>query len=200
MAFPGYERTAAMTTLPQILNGEKPANTKKVHSLFAAGTKFEYSGGGTTISQQLLTDLTGRDYASFMDKEVLKPLGMQHSSYQQPPTNTARLATGYYEDGRPVKGKYHVYPEQAAAGLWTTPSDLALYIIECQLAFKGKSSKVLNKGMMQKRMVPYIDSNAALRRGGSLRQNGLAAICNVNKILSWQKIKHFALFVVVYLH
>ena len=176
--FPGYERTAAMPTLPQILNGEKPANTKKVHSLFTAGTKFEYSGGGTTISQQLLIDITGQAYASFMDKEVLKPLGMKHSSYQQPPTDTARLATGYYENGKPVKGNYHVYPEQAAAGLWTTPSDLALYIIECQLALLGKSKKVLNQEMMQQRMTPYIDSNAAL--GVFIEQKGTRKFFNHN--------------------
>ena len=42
---------------------------------------------------------------------------------------------------KPVNGKYHIYPEQAAAGLWTTPSDLAKYIIECQLAYEGKSRK-----------------------------------------------------------
>lgn len=160
--FPGYERTDTLPTVPQVLNGEKPANTKKVRSLFAAGTKFKYSGGGTTVSQQMLQDITGQDYASFMEKEVLKPLGMLNSSYRQPPTDTQDLATGYYEDGRPVKGKYHVYPEQAAAGLWTTPSDLARYIIECQLALQGKSAKVLNQAMMQKRMTPYIDSNAAL--------------------------------------
>ncbi len=176
--FPGYKRTAAMPTLPQILNGEKPANTKKVHSLFAAGTKFKYSGGGTTVSQQLLMDVTGQDYASFMDKEVLKPLGMKHSSYQQPPTDTAQLATGYYENGTPVKGKYHVYPEQAAAGFWTTPSDLALYIIECQLALIGKSKKVLNQEMMQRRMTPYIDSNAAL--GVFIEQKGARKFFNHN--------------------
>jgi len=176
--FPGYERTVAMPTVAQILNGEKPANTKKVHSLFAAGTKFKYSGGGTTISQQLLMDITGKDYASFMEHEVLKPIGMMHSSYYQPAKDTSELATGYYDDGKPVKGKYHVYPEQAAAGLWTTPSDLAKYIIECQLALKGKSSKVLNKAMMQKRMTPYIDSVAAL--GVFIQQKGIRKFFNHN--------------------
>jgi len=176
--FPGYKKTDALPTIPQILNGEKPANTKKVRSLFAAGTKFQYSGGGTTITQQMLMDITGQDYAGYMEKEVLKPLGMMHSSYRQPPTDTADLATGYYEDGKPVKGKYHVYPEQAAAGLWTTPSDLALYIIECQLALQGKSAKVLNQSMMQKRLTPYIDSNAAL--GVFIEQKGIRKFFNHN--------------------
>ncbi|MCU0389381.1 MAG: beta-lactamase family protein [Chitinophagaceae bacterium] len=160
--FPGYKRTDTLPTIVQILNGEKPANTKKVKSLFAAGTKFKYSGGGTTVSQLLLQDVTGEDYARFMEREVLKHLGMTNSSYMQPPKDTANLATGYYGNGQPVKAKYHVYPEQAAAGLWTTPTDLAKYIIECQWAIEGKSAKVLNRDMMQKRMTPYIDSNAAL--------------------------------------
>jgi CubicO group peptidase (beta-lactamase class C family) len=176
--FPGYKRTDVLPTLPQILNGEKPANTKKVHSLFAAGTQVKYSGGGTTISQLMLMDITGQDYATFMEKEVLKPMGMMNSSYRQPPTDTLDLATGYYEDGKPVTGKYHVYPEQAAAGLWTTPTDLAKYIIECQLALQGKSAKVLNREMMQLRMTPYIDSNAAL--GVFIQQKGSRKFFNHN--------------------
>jgi hypothetical protein len=61
-----------------------------------------------------------------------------------------------------VPGKFHIYPEQAAAGLWTTPTDLAKYIIECQLTLEGRSGKVLSADMMKKRMEPYIDSNVAL--------------------------------------
>src|SRR6187431_318400 len=141
--FPGYEKTDTLPTLQQILDGKRPANTKAVRSLFEPGTKFKYSGGGTTISQLILTNVTG-------------------SNYQQPPTATTNLATGYYGNGKPVTGKYHVYPEQAAAGLWTTPTDLAKYIIECQLALEGRSKKVLSQAMMKKRLTPYIDSNSAL--------------------------------------
>jgi len=160
--FPGYERTVALPTVSQILNGEKPANTKAVRSLFEPGKRFQYSGGGTTISQLIVTDITGRKYDEYMQEEVLKPLGMTNSSYRQPATDTANLATGYYQNGSTVTGKYHVYPEQAAAGLWTTPTDLSKYIIECQLAYEGKSSKVLSQAMMKKRLTPYIDKNAAL--------------------------------------
>ena len=160
--FPGYETTDTIPTVQQILDGRRPANTKAVRALFEPGTKFKYSGGGTTISQLLLTNITNSNYASWMEKNVLLPLGMTNSSYNQPPTTTANLATGYYRDGKPVKGKYHVYPEQAAAGLWTTPTDLAKYIIECQLALEGRSKKVLSQLMMKKRLTPYIDSSAAL--------------------------------------
>ncbi len=170
--FPGYKRSDALPTVQQILDGEKPTNTKAVRSLFEPGKQFKYSGGGTTVTQLLLTTITGKKYADYMQEEVLKPLGMTNSSYQQPPSDTTNLATGYYQSGNPVKGKYHVYPEQAAAGLWTTPTDLAKYIIECQLALEGRSHKVLSPAMMKKRLTPYIDTAAALgvfieNRGGT---------------------------------
>lgn len=162
--FPGYEAGAPLPSIPQILNGESPANTKAVRSQFEPGKRFQYSGGGTTISQLIVTDITGRKYEEYMADEILKPIGMSNSSYQQPPASNvaSRLTTGYYQDGRAVKGKYHIYPEQAAAGLWTTPTDLAKYIIECQLAYEGRSSKVLSQSMMKSRMTPYIDKAAAL--------------------------------------
>jgi CubicO group peptidase (beta-lactamase class C family) len=159
--FPGYKKTDSIPTIQEVLDGKRPANTKPVRSLFEPGTKFKYSGGGTTISQLILTDITKSSYAGWMEKNVLQPLAMTNSSYQQPPAAGA-LATGYYGNGESVKGKYHIYPEQAAAGLWTTPTDLAKYIIECQLAFEGRSNKVLSPAMMKKRLTPYIDSNAAL--------------------------------------
>jgi CubicO group peptidase (beta-lactamase class C family) len=160
--FPGYVRSASIPNIYQVLKGERPANTKKVRSLFEPGLKFKYSGGGTTISQLMVTDVALMLYADYMQSEVLSPLGMTNSSYRQPPSDTTVLASGYYGNGSRVEGKFHIYPEQAAAGLWTTPTDLAKYIIECQLALEGKSRKVLSPEMMKKRMEPYIDSNAAL--------------------------------------
>ncbi len=160
--FPGYDRKDSFPTLIQVLKGERPANTKKVRSVGQPGKAFRYSGGGTTITQLILKDITGKDYAQWMQQNVLNPLGMKNSSYVQPPVDTANLATGYYNDGSPVPGKYHVYPEQAAAGLWTTPSDLARYMIDCQLTLKGEKGKILSTPMMKTRMTPYIDKNAAL--------------------------------------
>lgn len=160
--FGGYAITEERPTVVQILDGIKPANSQPVRSLFQPGLKFQYSGGGTTITQLLLTGITGKRYEEYMQQEVLKPLGMSNSFFTQPPAaGTPELATAY-TNGKAVNGKYHVYPEQAAAGLWTTPSDLSKYIIETQLAYKNKSAKVLNHASAQKRLTPYIDSNAAL--------------------------------------
>lgn len=160
--FPGYKADAKIPSLSEVLDGKKPANTNAVRSQFEPGVKFQYSGGGTTISQLIVMDITGKNYAEFMQREVLTPLGMTNSSYQQPPPAGVELSTGYYDNGKPVRTKYHVYPEQAAAGLWTTPTDIAKYIIECQLAYEGRSGKVLSSEMMKKRMSPYFGSTFAL--------------------------------------
>jgi hypothetical protein len=71
------------------------------------------------------------------------------------------LATGYYITGEEVKGKYHIYPEKAAAGLWTTPADLCLFLIEIQLSYLGRSEKVL-KPEMTRLMVTPVMQDAAL--------------------------------------
>ena len=162
--FPGYERGDTIPSLVQVLNGEKPANTYAVRSAFESGLKHQYSGGGTTISQLVVKDVTNKSYDTFMWQNVLKPMGMKNSFYTQPPPSSKQkfLASGYYADGKEVKGKYHIYPEQAAAGLWTNPTDLAYYIIETQLSLQGKSNKVLSQEMTKLRLTPYVDKSAAL--------------------------------------
>lgn len=162
--FPGYDMTADIPTVPQILDGVPPANTPAVRSAFEPGLRYQYSGGGTTISQLIVTDVTGQPYDAFMYKNVLKPMGMENSFYSQPPPVEKRklCATGYYRDGSAVLNKFHVYPEQAAAGLWMTPTDLCHYIIETQLAYEGKSAKVLNQEMTRLRLTPYNDQMSAL--------------------------------------
>jgi len=167
--FPGYEKGDAIPTLQQVLDGTKPANTSAVRSMFEPSLKYQYSGGGTTISQLIVQDITQMPYDKFMWQDVLKPMGMNNSSYTQPPSadKKNKLATGYevdryYVDRKEVKGKYNIYPEQAAAGLWTNPTDLAKYIIETQLSLQGKSNKVLSKETTALRLTPYIDSSIAL--------------------------------------
>ncbi|NLE36171.1 MAG: beta-lactamase family protein [Bacteroidales bacterium] len=143
--FPGYARGDTLPSVQQILDGQPPANTEAVRSFAESGTGPVYSGGGTTITQLVVTDVTGQAYDEYMQKNVLDPMGMKSSSYKQPPagTDSTLLATGYKPDGTPVKGKYHIYPEQAAAGLWTNSTDLCKYIIETMLSYNGKSEKVL---------------------------------------------------------
>ena len=145
--FPGYDVEEKVPTLVQIFNGEKPANTEAIRVDFVPGTQERYSGGGVTIEQQLMTDVTGKPFPALMKETVLSKIGMNDSSYEQPlPAAWAqRTATGTYADGKPVHGNWHVYPEMAAAGLWTTPTDLGKFAIDIALSRQGKSNKVLTE-------------------------------------------------------
>lgn len=145
--FPGYAVDTPLPTLIQILNGTPPANTKPIVTDIEPGTKWRYSGGGYTVLQQLLLDRIGWTFPQIMDRMVLGRIGMKRSTYQQPLPKDwhGNAAVGHDRTGKPVEGKWHVYPEMAAAGLWTTPSDLALWAIEVRNAYLGKSNRILER-------------------------------------------------------
>jgi len=153
---------ALKPSVVQVLNGERPANTEPVRVDTVPGTKSRYSGGGVTIEQLLMTDVTGKSFPDLMRETVLDRIGMSDSSYEQPlPANrAASTAGGAYGDGKPVHGKWHVYPEMAAAGLWTTPTDLAKFAIEIALSKQGKANHVLSQKMTQEMLTPVMDDVA----------------------------------------
>jgi CubicO group peptidase (beta-lactamase class C family) len=137
---------APIPTLVQILNGEKPANTAAIRVDIEPGSRWRYSGGGYTVMQQLLIDVTGKSFPELTRELVLVPAGMRQSTYENPLPKSleASAATAHGPSGEKVKGRWAIYPEMAAAGLWTTPSDLARYIIEVQRALAGQS-KILSR-------------------------------------------------------
>ena len=152
--FPGYEEGADFPTLVQVLNGVPPANTDKIEVINTPGGEKKYSGGGYTIAQKIIADVTGQPFSDYMRNQVLKPLGMVNSFYSQPlaPAFINAAAIGHRSDGSQVKGKWHHYPELAAAGLWTTPTDLAIYARNLQQIYQGKMVKVLTKNSVQEMM------------------------------------------------
>ncbi len=150
--FGGYPaNTTTLPTVPQILDGSAPANTKAVRVVERPGTKWSYSGGGFTVMQLLMTDVSKKPFPELMDEMVLKKLAMDHSTYQQllPPSLSEQAAIGYGPQGQRPPFKWFIHPEMAAAGLWTTPSDLARFAIELQQAYAGKSQKVLSREMVK---------------------------------------------------
>lgn len=144
--FPGYLRTAKLPTVVEILNGESPANTDPVRANLLPGSHTRYSGGGTTVGQLLICDVLQKPFPQSMREIVFEPLEMDQSTYEQPLPRSLHkeAATAHPSNYRRVDGKWHVYPEMAAAGLWTTPSDLARAGLELQLALKGESNRLLS--------------------------------------------------------
>ncbi|HPM47916.1 MAG TPA: serine hydrolase domain-containing protein [bacterium] len=139
--FGGYNQSSPVPTTKQILNGENPANSYPVVPYILPGTMFKYSGGGVTVAQFVVEELFDKPFPEIMDEILFKPLNLENSTYNQnlSQKQKEKAASGYYFNIRPVENGYHLYPEMAAAGLWTNGEDLAKIMIEVQSALKGES-------------------------------------------------------------
>lgn len=147
--FGGYRLGDSIPALPQILNGEKPANSAPIRVDAVPGSISRYSGGGFLVMQQLLIDVTGESFPALMKRMVLEPAGMKLSTFEQPlpEMRLKEAASGHDGKGVVMKGKWPIQPEMAAAGLWTTPTELANWVLEIANAWGGRRSKLLSKKM-----------------------------------------------------
>ena len=154
--FPGYDPTAARPTLVQIMNGESPSNVGPVRFARPPYAGAKYSGGAVTLAQLAVMDAVGRPYAEIGRELVLAPLGMSNSTFEQPMSDAfaKKAARAHNGAGRRMGAPWHVYPEQAAAGLWTTPSDLARFAIEVQRAIRGPKGTVLTQASAREMVTP----------------------------------------------
>lgn len=154
--FPGYAPGAPLPSVSQILDGTPPSNLRKVRLERPPFKGYKYSGGAVMIEQLALTDAAGKPLTEIARDWVLNPIGMTNSTYEQPlPAARERQAARAHDrSGARMGDPFHVYPEQAAAGLWTTPTDLAKFAIEVQLAVLGKSSRVLNQSTAREMITP----------------------------------------------
>jgi CubicO group peptidase (beta-lactamase class C family) len=156
--FEGYAAGEKVPTLVQVLNGERPANSRPVTMDFVPGTKFRYAGGNYAIIQQILTDVTGEPFPDLMQELVLQPLHMVHSTFQQPIPERLRplAAIPYDKDGKAIAGGPRTSPTMAVAGLWTTPSDLALFALAIQDALAGKPGAIVSPSTAHEMLQPAL--------------------------------------------
>ncbi len=154
--FPGYAADAKLPDLREILDGRPPAITRAVRVQGRPGAEFRYSGGGYEVVQQLLMDVTASPFPLIAEQQVLGPLNMVRSGYWQPlPEDLWQDAAAAHDaQGLLIKGRAHVYPELAAAGLWTTPVDLAHFAIELSRAWSGRSSLLMKLDTARRMLAP----------------------------------------------
>ena len=114
------------------------------------------------IIQQILIDVTGEPFPDLMQELVLQPLHMVHSTFQEPiPERLKYLeAMPYDEHGNAIEGGPHTYPEMAVGGLWTNPSDLALFALAIQDALAGKPGAILPPPKAQELLQPVAQDYA----------------------------------------
>lgn len=140
--FAGYQQGQKIPTVEQILTGTFPSNNVKLKLIKDPEIGFQYSGGGYILAQKIVTDFCKINFCDLMDELVCSPLLMTNSTYSQPlPKNKfSEIAVGYNHHNLQLPGGYNIMPELSAAGLWTTPSDLARFGIEIMKALKSEST------------------------------------------------------------
>ena len=153
--FPGYMEKDSFPSIKDVLNGK--GNTDKIIVDTTPGSNWRYSGGGYTIMEKVVEDVSGMPLEVFAMKEIFEPVGMENSTYDQPLSENyhSNASAAYNGDGEIIEGYWHNYPEQAAAGLWTTPSDLAIYCMEIQDIVAGKEDGILSRDMVNKMLTKH---------------------------------------------
>ncbi|MBZ9610449.1 serine hydrolase domain-containing protein [Rheinheimera maricola] len=155
--YQGYEQGVAIPSDLQTFNGEVPANTKAASVETTPGTTVSYSGAGYTLAEIALTDTFKQPFEQLMASWLLSPLGMTNSSFalDYPQQGGVLVALGHDRSGKTLTGGWRRHPEQAAAGLWSTPSDLARFAIETTRAYQGQS-KFLSQAAVREMLTPIM--------------------------------------------
>lgn len=148
--FPGYRQNDTFPSITAVLSGE--GNTAAVYPDTIPGSIWRYSGGGYTVMEKTVEDVSGMPLEEYMEEHILQPIGMDNSTYMQPlnPERHSQASAAYNREGEILEGLWHNYPEQAAAGLWTTPSDLAKYVLEIQEILDGKEDGILSRTTVER--------------------------------------------------
>jgi CubicO group peptidase (beta-lactamase class C family) len=148
--FPGYSTGTGLPSPVDILEGRGKTGPVRLDTI--PGRAFRYSGGGYMVAQVLMQDVTGDRFAAMMEREVLDPLGMYRSTYVQPLPEWLEdsAAFGHRGDSTPVESGWHNYPGEAAAGLWTTPTDIARFALGIHDAYEGTPGALLQQSTARK--------------------------------------------------
>lgn len=148
--FKGYSKNDSLLSTTQVLNGK--GNTERIKLDTIAGTKFSYSGGGYTILQALIEDVSEISFQEYFDKQVFKPLKMYNSTFSQFPKSN--VSSGHDKIGIVHPEGWLIYPELAAAGLWTTTSDLVKFCIAIEKSYYGKNNSFISETYAKEMLKP----------------------------------------------
>lgn len=160
----GYTVKDKLPTLLQELQGVQPANTSPVVVVRKPGTQYEYCPAGYTIIQQVLEDIYKKPFAEVMQKLILNPLQMQHSTFDEPLPEQwlSNIALPYLPDGKLMPNSPIIFIASAAGGLWSTPSDIAKLVIAVQETLRGHYPLGIDAKTMRMILTPVKDHNMGL--------------------------------------
>jgi CubicO group peptidase (beta-lactamase class C family) len=144
---PGYTEADRLPTIVESLNGAKPAQNNPVKVIATPGTQFSYSNCGYWILEALLEDLENKEFERLVADEIFIPMGMVNSTFESVPSSLqfGSIASGHLDKNKLIDGKYYRIRPQSSGGLWSTPTDLATFLILIQKSMKGDANDIINK-------------------------------------------------------
>jgi CubicO group peptidase (beta-lactamase class C family) len=153
----GFTPTQALPTIVEILRGAKVSETRAVVVNSEPNKEFRYSGGGSIVAQLALMDVAKKSFSDLAQELLFDKLGMKNSTFEQPvPARFSSQCSWAYSSASWFKGMPYIYPQQGAAGLYTTPTDLAKFFIDVQKSYIGKG-KLLSPATTHKMLTPQQD-------------------------------------------
>lgn len=158
--FPSYKIHDSLPSLLQVLNGEAPATNKPVTVSYTPGKMHSYTGAGYVIMELLLTELEKKNFEDIVSQEIFTPLKMNNSTfnYSLPDTQFPSVASGHLKKGNVIDNRYYITYPLSFGGLWSTPSDLAIFLSEIQLSIKEHSGHILSQQNASMMVTPVCHS------------------------------------------
>jgi CubicO group peptidase (beta-lactamase class C family) len=126
-------------SMVEILEGKTTYCETPIEVKYEPGSEFLYSDAGFCIIQLVVEGALGNSFEEVMKEYLFLPLQLNNSTFRLPQSKD-QFSCGHTKNGELVNGKYTIYPYPAASGLWTTPTDVALLVVELMKALKGKSN------------------------------------------------------------
>ena len=161
--YQGYEKGDELPSLLNILDGSGAANSERVFVDAPVGKSFRYSGGGYLVLQRLLEERFSKSFSGYMKENIFAPLGLELPTFEQPLPSCRLKEIAYGNpEGSSDEEKYHIYPEQAAAGLWTNARDLALILIDVQKSLHNDGGVLLSQNQARMMLSSTIEKEAGL--------------------------------------
>lgn len=154
--FPGYTEGEPLPTLRDVLDGAPPATNPPARVVGRPGVEVQYSGLGFAVIQYAMVERLGEPFDGILAKSLFLPAGLERTALEPSPGS---IALAHDVDGAPIPGGWHRYPETAAAGIWSTPSDLARVLIEVTNASHGDSDRILSQATAEMMLTEVLDGH-----------------------------------------
>jgi len=140
-----------------------PGADGRVHVGLAPGAGFEYSGGGYSLLQLLVEEVSGQPFETYMQLAVFQPLGMTRSTYGEIDETAPNVAALYDEDGS--EAVRYRFAGLAPTGLNTSAADMALLV---QMHLQGQDGSAIGRGVLSSRALAQMREPHAFQFGAPI--------------------------------